>query len=143
VTAELTIASLFGGQHPEENIRILPGDIITVPKGKFIYVVGDVKKPGGFPIGETDNFTVLKAVSMAEGLDSFASTAHTRILRAAPDGKRIEQEIDLGKLFAGKAEDIRLQANDILFIPNSATKKWTARAIEAAIGAGVGYAIWR
>lgn len=143
VIAQLQVASLFGGQNPEENIKILPGDVITVPKGKLVYVVGDVKKAGGFAIGETDDFTVLKAISMAEGLDNYADTAHTRILRAGATGKRTEEEIDLRKLLAGKAEDIKLQANDILFIPNSGTKKWTARAIEASIGAGVGYAIWR
>lgn len=143
LTAVLTVAALFGGQDPAQNIRVLPGDVITVPKGKLVYVVGDVHKAGGFAIGETDDFTVLKALSMAEGLDSFADTAHTRILRAGADGKRTEQDIDLKKLLAGKTEDIRLQANDILFIPNSGTKKWTARAIEASIGAGVGYAVWR
>jgi polysaccharide export outer membrane protein len=143
LTAELTVATLFSGQNPNENIRILPGDVITVPKEKLVYVVGNVKRPGGFPIGETDNFTVLKALSLAEGLDSFADTGHTRILHAGPGGKRTEEDIDLKKLMAGKTEDIRLQANDILFIPNSATKKWTARAIEASIGAGIGYAIWR
>ena len=143
LTAELPVAGLFSGEKPEENIAILPGDVITVPKEKLVYVVGDVKRAGGFPIGETDDFTVLKAISMAEGLDSFADTAHTRILRASANGKRTEEEIDLKKLLAGKTEDVRLQANDILFIPNSATKKWTVRAIEASVSAGVGYAIWR
>lgn len=143
LTAELTVASLFSGENPAENIAILPGDVITVPKQKLVYVVGDVRRAGGFPIGETDDFTVLKALSMAEGLDSFADTAHTRILRAGANGRRTEEEIDLKKLLAGKTEDVRLQANDILFIPNNATKKWTVRAIEASVSAGVGYAIWR
>jgi polysaccharide biosynthesis/export protein len=143
ITAEIPVTSLFSGQKPGENIAILPGDVITVPKEKLVYVVGDVKRAGGFPIGETDDFTVLKALSMAEGLDSFADTAHTRILRAGTNGRRTEEEIDLKKLLAGKTEDVRLQANDILFIPNSATKKWTTRAIEASISAGIGYAIWR
>jgi polysaccharide export outer membrane protein len=142
-TAKFNVATLFGGQRPDENIHILPGDVITVPKGKFVYVVGNVQKAGGFPIGETDDLTVLKAVSLAEGLESFADTAHARILRAAPDGRRVEEEFDLKKLMAGKAEDIRLQANDVLFVPNSETKKWTARAIDASISAAVGYAIWR
>jgi polysaccharide biosynthesis/export protein len=143
ITAELPVASLFSGENPAENIRILPGDVITVPKEKLVYVVGDVKRAGGFPIGETNDFTVLKAISMAQGLDSFADIAHTRILRSAANGQHTEEELDLKKLLAGKAEDVRLQANDILFIPNSATKKWTARAIEASVSAGIGYAIWR
>lgn len=143
ITAQLSVSSLFSGKNPAENIRILPGDVITVPKEKLVYVIGDVKRAGGFPIGETDDFTVLKAVSMAEGLDSFADTAHARILRTGSNGRRTGEEIDLKKLLAGKTEDVRLRANDILFIPNSATKKWTTRAIEASVSAGIGYAIWR
>jgi hypothetical protein len=46
-------------------------------------------------------------------------------------------------LMDGKSEDVRLKPDDILFIPSSTTKKVTARAIETAVQAGVGIAIWR
>jgi polysaccharide biosynthesis/export protein len=143
VTAEISLSSLFEGKNPAENVTILPGDVITIPKGKMIYVVGNVVKSGGFIVGGNDDLTVLRALSMAEGLDSFADTAHARILRASATGQRAEQQLDIKKIMAGKAEDIRLNPDDILFIPSSTSKKMTAKSIEAAVQVGVGFAIWR
>jgi polysaccharide export outer membrane protein len=143
VTAQISIGNLFDGKAPAENVSIHPGDVITVPKAKMVYVIGDVVKAGGFVLGESDELTVLRALSKAEGLGSFADTAHARILRAGPNGQRVEQEFDLKKLLNGKSEDLRLQADDILFIPNSTAKKLTARAIEAAVQVGIGIAVWR
>jgi polysaccharide biosynthesis/export protein len=87
--------------------------------------------------------TVLRALSLAEGLQTFTDTGHVRILKATGNGQRVEQLIDLKKVMNGQAEDIRLQPDDILFIPSSTTKKITARAIETGVQAGVGIAIWR
>jgi len=142
VTAEVSVATLFDGTNPEGNFIVQPGDVITVPKGKLVYVMGDVKKSGGFIIGETDNLTVLKALSLAEGLGPYADMSHTRILRATGNGPRIEQQFDVKKLLAGKTEDVRLQADDILFVPSSTAKKVTARTAEAAVQAAVGIAVW-
>lgn len=143
VIAEIPISSLFEGKNPALNITVFPGDVITVPKGKLVYVVGNVVKPGGFVVSESDDLTVLRALSLAEGLQSFTDTAHARILRASANGQRVEQLVDVKKLMDGKSEDIRLQPDDILFLPSSTTKKVTARAIETAVQAGVGIAIWR
>jgi polysaccharide biosynthesis/export protein len=50
---------------------------------------------------------------------------------------------DLKSIMEGKAPDIQLHADDILFVPNSAPKSAGARLAEAAINAGTGIAIWR
>lgn len=144
VTAEIPITTLFEGKDPALNINVLPGDVITVPKGKLIYVVGNVVKAGGFVVGQSDDLTVLRALALAEGLQSFADAGHARILRAAPSGgQRVEQIVDINKLMKGKSEDVRLQPDDILFIPSSTTKKVTARSIETAVQIGTGIVIWR
>jgi polysaccharide export outer membrane protein len=144
VTAEIPITSLFEGKNPALNINVLPGDVITVPKGRLVYVVGNVVKAGGFVVGQSDDLTVLRALALAEGLQSFADAGHARILRAAPHGgQRVEQIVDINKLMKGKSEDVRLQPDDILFVPSSTTKKVTARSIEAAVQIGTGLVIWR
>jgi polysaccharide export outer membrane protein len=143
VTAEIPISSLFDGKNPALNVTVLPGDVITVPKGKLIYVVGNVVKAGGFVVGQSDDLTVLRALALAEGLQPFADTGHARILRAVSNGPRVEQVVDVKKVMQGKSEDVRLQPDDILFIPNSTAKKVTARSIETALQVGVGFAIWR
>jgi len=61
--------------HPEENILIQANDVISVPRADIVYVVGEVKKAGGFPLNERENLTVLQAVSLAEGLQPTAAPA--------------------------------------------------------------------
>ena len=142
VTGQVSVASLLEARDPAANIKIEPGDVITVPKGKMIYVVGDVKKAGGFVIGENDSLTVLKAISLAEGLNGTADSGHARILRSTGGGQHSEEPFDVKRLLAGKTQDVPLRADDILFIPSSTSKKIASRVIEAAIATGTGIAIW-
>jgi polysaccharide export outer membrane protein len=142
VTGQVSVASLLEARDPAANITIEPGDVITVPKGKMIYVVGDVKRAGGFVIGENDSLTVLKAISLAEGLNGTADSAHARILRSTGAGQHSEEPFDVRKLLAGKTQDVPLRADDILFIPSSTSKKVASRVLEAAIATGTGIAIW-
>ena len=43
--------------------------------------------------------------------------------------------MDIKKLMAGKTADIPLQADDILFIPNSGAKSAGLRTVDAIVGA--------
>jgi polysaccharide export outer membrane protein len=65
--AEVRVRSIMTNAHPEENILIQPNDVISVPRADIVYVMGEVKKAGGFPLNERENLTVLQAVSLAEG----------------------------------------------------------------------------
>jgi polysaccharide export outer membrane protein len=144
-TATISIDQLMSGKKPQDNILIEPNDVISVPRADLVYVVGDVKKAGGFQLTTHETISLLQALSLAEGLGPENSASHAKILRAAPDGDGTPQEIPVNvkKIFAGKAPDVKLYANDVLFIPNSTAKMASARAIEAAIGVGTGVAIYR
>jgi polysaccharide export outer membrane protein len=73
-----------------------------------------------------------------------ASLGSGRILRDGPEaGKRGEIPVDLGAILAGKEPDVKMQPNDILFVPGNTAKKVGWRAIEAAIQIGTGIVIWR
>jgi hypothetical protein len=61
----------------------------------------------------------------------------------SPGKERKEIRVDLKPIMKGSAPDLALRANDILFIPTSATKLATQRGIEAAIQVGTGALIWR
>jgi len=140
--AQVSMPSIMTNLHPEENIQIQPNDVISVPRAEMIYVVGEVKKSGGFPLDERETLSVLKAVSLSEGLLSTASPGSVRIIRGQ-GADREEIPIDLRRILSGKAEDVSLRANDILFVPSSVSKKASIRAIEAAIQLGTGIVIWR
>jgi polysaccharide export outer membrane protein len=141
--AELNVRSVMEAKDPEENIVVLAEDVITVPKADMVYVVGAVHKAGGFPLSEKEQISVLQAVSLAEGLDKVANAKAARILRQQSQGaERSEVVINVEKILDGRAKDVSLQSNDILFIPNSMAKSTSTRILEAAIQAGTGIAIW-
>ncbi len=126
-----------------ENIVMMPGDTIFVPKADVVYAVGSVTKPGGFPIGENETLSALQVISLAEGMLKTASAEKARILRLSPGGgPRTEVPINLKLLMAGKGPDVVLQPDDILFVPNSNIKSATYRTLEAMVTAATGMTIY-
>jgi polysaccharide export outer membrane protein len=142
--AEVSVKSVMEARNPQENIQIQPNDVISVPKAELVYVIGAVKRAGGFVLSEREQISVLQALSMAEGLDRVASPANAKILRASNGAAaRAEIPVDVNRILAGKISDMQMLANDILFIPNSAAKSAAMRGLEAAIQLGTGVAIYR
>jgi polysaccharide export outer membrane protein len=141
--AEVSLRSMMHNSQPEDNIVIQPNDVISVPRAQLVYVVGEVKKAGGFPIQERETISILQALALAEGLLPTASPGAARILRPDPAGERKEIVVDLNKTLGGKSPDVQLRPDDILFVPNSMSKKAFIRGMEAAIQLGTGIVIWR
>jgi polysaccharide export outer membrane protein len=140
---QLNLRNVMDAKSPEENIDVLANDVITVPKADLVYVVGAVHRAGGFPLAEKEQISVLQAVSLAEGLDRVAGAKNSRILRqSSPGAERTEIPVNVQEILEGRANDVSLQANDILFIPNSVAKSASIRVLEAAIQAGTGIAVW-
>jgi len=142
--AELNLKKIMEAKTPEENIQIYPHDVISVPKAEMIYVIGEVRRSGGFVLGEHQSMSVLQALSLAEGLNAGADPRHAKILRLKADAdQRVEMPVDVKDALNGKKPDVPLQGEDILFIPGSTGKKVALRTLEAAIQTGTGLAIWR
>lgn len=136
-TLAINLESLVAGKDPSLNLEVQPGDVLNVSNAPVIYVVGAVTKPGGFTLQDPrSGLTVLQALALAEGFRAAASPGHTVIVRRSADGKvRQEIPVDLNKVMRGKTEDRILQANDILFIPESGMKKSMRRMGDAALSA--------
>jgi polysaccharide biosynthesis/export protein len=143
--AEIELKALFEAQDSSLNIRMKPHDVVTVTTGQSVYVVGTVKRAGGFPLNGKQAMSVLEALSLAGGLDVRAASKNARILRAAAADSSTRQEVavDLSKILKGAQPDQYLSPTDILFVPNSAAKNVTFRTIEAALQIGTGMLIMR
>jgi polysaccharide export outer membrane protein len=140
---QLELRSMMQANNPEENIDVLSNDVISVPKADLVYVVGAVKRPGGFVLSEKEHMSALQALSLAEGLDTTASAKNARILRQAEPGtERDEVGVNLQRILTGQDQDISLRANDILFIPTNTSKSIVIRSVEAAIALGTGMAVY-
>lgn len=139
---EYRIKDLLDGKL--DHVMVAPHDVVTVSKSPIVYVIGEVKRPGGFAVGDRDAVTVLQALSMAEGLDGKAVASKARLLRAVDgDTTRSQQIIDLTKVLSGKSPDMAMQPDDILFVPDSKVKRGIARAAEAVATAITGVVIYR
>jgi polysaccharide export outer membrane protein len=88
------------------------GDLITVSGQSSIYVSGEVRNPGSYPL--TAGLTVLKAVSLSGGLGKFGSKGKVEILRKNGVGKPERIKVDLGDIEKGKKPDILLAPGDIV-----------------------------
>lgn len=144
-TARFSLDDLINARNPTDNILVEAGDVISIPKAELVYVVGDVRKAGGFTLSSHASLPLLQALTLAEGMGPHAAGKRARILRPAPGGDGTPKEIvvDVDKIMAGKAPNPPLFANDVLFIPNSAAKAISERAFETALGVAAGVAIYR
>jgi len=117
------------------DLEVKPFDIISVSKADIVYVAGSgVKRPAGFVLEDRDQVTVVQALAMAEGFASNAKKGSAFVIRSEPDGSKKRIPVNLGKILNGKAPDIELAANDILFVPNSSERAGLKRGLESALG---------
>jgi len=141
--AHINIRTIMSGKDPEANIQIKPHDVITVPRARLVYVLGNVSRPGGYVMTENETMSLTQAIALAGGWDKMAALGQTRILRA--DGGPTRQKIsaNVKKIMENKAPDLQMRPDDILYIPNSMTKAIGARGAEEGISVGTGVLVWR
>jgi polysaccharide export outer membrane protein len=142
-TIAINLRHLLNSRDTGFNVPIYAGDIVKVTRAGIVYVVGAVKKPGGFTVKGNEQMSLLKAIALAEGLSSTSSKGHTRIIRTDEgSGKRSEIPVELGKILDGKAPDMNLQAADIVFVPSSTGKTVLFRSTDAIVNTASGVAIF-
>jgi polysaccharide export outer membrane protein len=88
-----------------ENIQLMEGDTIFVPKAEKFFITGQIRSPGSYTYER--GLTVLQAISLAGGLTDKGSNRRIKVIRTV-NGKKVEQGIDL---------DDSLQPGDTLVIP--------------------------
>jgi polysaccharide export outer membrane protein len=133
LTRRILVRGLIDDADPALNIVLTGGEEIRVPEVGRVYVVGNVKKPGAFPVQDGSETTVLQMVALAEGLAPYA-TKEAFIYRREGTGVKNEIPVPLDKIMQRKAPDVALTANDILYIPDSKGKHLTARTLEVLVG---------
>jgi polysaccharide biosynthesis/export protein len=138
-TIVISLKRLLDSGDPQYNVAIYPGDIIKVKAAGIVYVVGDVNRPGGFPVPNNEHITVLQAIALGQGIAPDADESKARIIRVAENGQKIELPIRLNKILSGKAPDPAMQAKDILFIPKNGSKA----AGKAALRTFSQWIVWR
>lgn len=112
-TIRVSLKRLLDGE-ASENLPLQNGDTIYLPKMTGFFVLGEVRKPGAYPMQK--DTTPLDAVTIAGGLTERAAPSGTRILRKRTDGS--QESIPVGLIGTDpKAQEILLDDGDTLLVP--------------------------
>jgi polysaccharide export outer membrane protein len=145
-TISIRLQDLLESGDPSFNIQVFGGDVVSVPRAGIVYVMGrGITQPGGYVLqSHGEQISVLKAVALAHGTTGFAKGDDAVIMRNNPlTGQREVIPVHLKQIEHRKAEDVTMKSNDILYIPDSMTRKVLARGAEVAVGLGTSVAIYR
>jgi polysaccharide export outer membrane protein len=139
LTERMPAHALLSADDPAANYLLEAGDTVRVPEAGRFFVVGNVKHPGMFSMTDGSESSVLKALALSEGLDTYTGRM-AYIYRLDGSGRKNEIPIEVKKILARKSPDVPLYANDMLYIPNSLGMRASAKALEIALGTGLGVA---
>ncbi|HEY3741388.1 MAG TPA: polysaccharide biosynthesis/export family protein [Bryobacteraceae bacterium] len=149
LTQRISVKSLMDATDSELNLALHGGEEIRVPDAGRIFVLGNVKKPGSFPVKDSTETSVFKIMAMAEGLLPYSGKTAYIYRREGAGGAKNEIPINLEKIMQRKSPDVVLLANDILYVPDRTGQRQLMTALErtiplgAALASGVLFAVYK
>jgi polysaccharide biosynthesis/export protein len=132
----IPVKQLLSGADPSLNVPLHGGEEIRVPEAAKLYITGNVKLPGAFPLNETGTSTVLKALALCQGLLPYSQKTAYLYRQEPGTTERKEIPIPLFDIEHRKAPDMTLQANDVLFVQDNSGKRLTATILDKITGFG-------
>ena len=125
----------------EHNPDLAPGDTVQVSRAGLVYVVGDVQRPGGFPVDPAQGLTVVQALSLAWGPSQNAAMGKAILIREQKGGRTLTS-LNLKRMLHGQEPDQPVRDRDILYVPDSAARNLWNRTVESAIQSAIGVTIY-
>lgn len=125
----------------DHNPELAPGDTVQISRAGLVFVVGDVQRPGGFPVDPAQGLTVVQAISLAWGPLPNASSGKALLIREQKSGRTITT-LNLKRMIHGQDPDQPVHDRDILFVPHSMAKDLWNKTLESAIQSAVGLTIY-
>jgi polysaccharide export outer membrane protein len=145
VVRHIAVKQLIDGADPAANLRLTGNEEIRVPVAGKIFVLGNIRKPGAFPVRDPADNTVLKMVALSEGLMPFSEKI-AYIVRRREGETPQEIPIELARIMQRKSPDVALAIGDILYIPDNKTRRSTMSILDRVAGFGAstasGVLIW-
>jgi polysaccharide export outer membrane protein len=125
----------------DHNPELAPGDTVQVSRAGLVYVVGDVIRPGGFPVDPAQGLTVVQALSLAWGPTQNAAAGKALLIREQKGGRTLTT-LNLRRMLHGQDPDQPIHDHDILYVPDSMAKNLMNRTMESAIQSAIGVTIY-
>jgi len=104
----IDIPALFSGEGGQDDLVLVAGDALFVPRAPVFYLYGEAQKPGPYRIER--GMTVMQALAAGGGITPRGSQNRLRLHRAGPDGSVLQTTPQLTD---------PVQANDVLFVRES------------------------
>jgi uncharacterized protein involved in exopolysaccharide biosynthesis/protein involved in polysaccharide export with SLBB domain len=132
-----------GGSDTSEdhNPELAAGDTVEVSRAGLVYVVGDLIRPGGFPLDPAQKLTVVQAIALAWGPTQNAALGKAVLVREQKDGRTLTA-LNLKRLLRGQDPDQPVHDGDIIFVPDSFAKNLMNRTLESAVQSTIGVSIY-
>jgi polysaccharide export outer membrane protein len=117
------------------NLPIRPGDIINVlPRPeRLFYVLGEVGRPGAYEVKDKP-LRLSHALALAGGTLKTAKLHEAIVVRPVAENKREQIAVNIKNVLKGKAEDIVIKQEDLIFIPGSGSKTFSDYLIQGFPG---------
>jgi polysaccharide biosynthesis/export protein len=135
-TRRIMVKALIDDANSAANLTLLGNEEIRVPEVSRIFILGNIKKPGSYPLRDASETTVMKMIALAEGLSPYASKQAYIMRRDDRTGSKQEVRVELEKIMKRKSEDVPLVANDILYVPDNTGRRTSMTALEKIAGFG-------
>jgi polysaccharide export outer membrane protein len=147
ILRRIVLRDLLDGANPESNVLLQGGEEIRIPEARKIFVAGNVKTPGAFPVREDNQMTVMRALALAGGVGPYSQRYCYVYRKDAEAGGVREIQVELRKILKREAVDFALEPEDTLYVPEDSGKKNVMAVTEKIVGFGTatasGVLIWR
>jgi polysaccharide export outer membrane protein len=104
------------------DVPLQSDDVLVVPQaeGRQAVILGEVRKPGSYPIPAGQPVTLVGLISQAGGFTELAAPGRVRVVRQEGGNPRT-MLVDVGAVLKGDArdKDLPLQAGDVVMVPQS------------------------
>jgi polysaccharide biosynthesis/export protein len=141
----ISLKRLMKDADPAVNYQLHGGEEIRVPEAGKIFVVGNVHKPGAFPVRDPGDESVLKMIALSEGLTPYSAKI-AYIYRRDASGVKKEIPVELSKIMQRKSPDIQLQIDDLLYIPDNSARRLAMTTLDRlswfAASTASGVVVW-
>lgn len=130
----IPVKGLIDQADPELNLPLQGGEEIRVPELGKVFIMGNIKKPGAYPVQRGEETSVLKLLALAEGLTPFSGKVAFIYRGESSEKKEIPLELD--KIMKRKVPDQQLYATDVLYIPDATGRRVSMMALERILAFG-------
>jgi polysaccharide biosynthesis/export protein len=121
----IDLSKIYSTQRP---IYLTAGDLLYVPSraDANVFVVGEVFRPGAYPLFSTNGPELLQAIAQAGGYTPSADENEVAIIRRNGE-QLVVRVVDIKAALRGKAsgvDELRLLSGDIIWVPPSGMGNW-------------------